>query len=160
MVTAKKSSDGVVVELGGTAKKRSEKKWGVVTMKPGFLLLPSILLRAQKRLGLNPSHINLILHLCDHWWSEESVPWPKKQTIADRMGISAKQVQRLAKDLEERGYINREARMTHHGQTSNGYNLKGLVDALQKLAPEFISAAEAKERVEKPGNKIKRSAAS
>ena len=51
MTATKKSSDGVVVELGGTAKKKSEKKWGVVTMKPGFLLLPSILVRAQKAVG-------------------------------------------------------------------------------------------------------------
>ena len=88
------------------------------------------------------------------------MPWPKKQTIADRMDISAKQVQRLAKDLEERGYIKRVPRKTAHGQTSNGYNMQGLVDALQKLAPEFISAAEAKGKAEKPGGKIKRMTAS
>jgi hypothetical protein len=41
--------------------------------------------------------------------------------------------------------------MTRHGQTSNAYDLSGLVSKLQALAPEFAAAAEAKRKVERRG---------
>jgi hypothetical protein len=42
-------------------------------------------------------------------------------------------------------------RKTLHGRTSNGYDLSGLVLELQKLAPEFSAAADAKRKVERRG---------
>jgi hypothetical protein len=39
--------------------------------------------------------------------------------------------------------------MTSHGRTSNGYDLSGLVEKLNELAPEFAAAAAAKRKVER-----------
>lgn len=133
------------------AKRESEKKWGVEVIAQGFNILPSLLFRAQKRLGLSPSQLALIVQLTDFWWREDDIPWPKKETIAQRLGITEKQVQRIVRDLEKRGYIRRVKRLTRHGQTSNGYDLSGLAMKLQQLAPEFAEAAEAKRKVEPRG---------
>jgi hypothetical protein len=133
------------------AKLRSEAKWGTDVMAIGYCILPSLLFRAQNRLGLRMSHLAVILQLAEFWWYDDKLPWPKKQLLAERLGIKEKQVQRLVRDLEQRGYIKRVTRNTPHGQTSNAYDFSGLVKKLQQLAPEFAAAADAKRSVERRG---------
>lgn len=133
------------------AKLRSEAKWGVDVMAVGFCILPSLLFRAQHRLGLKSTHLTIILQLADFWWHDNKLPFPKKQTIAERVGLKEKQVQRLIRDLQQRGYVKRNVRKTPHGQTSNSYDLSGLVKKLQELAPEFLEAAAAKRKAERRG---------
>jgi hypothetical protein len=133
------------------AKLRSEAKWGVDVMAGGFCILPSLLFRAQHRLGLKSTHLTIILQIADFWWHDDNLPFPKKQTIAKRVGLKEKQVQRLIRDLEQRGYVKRNVRKTPHGQTSNSYDLSGLVKKLQEFAPEFLEAAAAKRNAERRG---------
>ena len=140
-----------VVKSAREAKLRSEKKWGVDVMAVGFCILPSLLFRAQHRLGLKSTHLAVILQLADFWWYDDKLPFPKKQTIAERVGLKEKQVQRLVRDLQQRGYLKRIERKTPHGQTSNSYDLSGLVKKLKELAPEFIQAADAKRKAERRG---------
>jgi predicted transcriptional regulator len=136
----------------GAAKNRSEKKWGKPVMDCcGFCILPSLLLRAQRRLGLSATQLALVIQLIDFWWTEDKIPWPKKETIGQRLNLSDKQIQRLVRGLEQHGYVKRIARKTRHGRTSNGYDLSGLVSKLQELAPEFAEAADAKRTVERRG---------
>lgn len=146
------TSDNVVELRPSKASKRhSESKWGASVIKQGFCILPSLLLRAQRRLGLSAIQLAFVLHLAEFWWEDGKIPWPKKETIAERLNVTEKQIQRIARDLEKRGYIQRVKRMTRHGQTSNGYDLDGLVKKLKELAPEFAEAAAAKRKVERRG---------
>lgn len=138
------------------AQRESEKKWGTLAMKPGFLILPSILLRAQKKLGLDSSQLVLLMHLADFWWQPNALPWPKKKTLAQRMDVTDKQIQRIAKSLEDAGLLHRIKRTRTRGQTSNAYDLSGLVQKLNAIAPEFIEAAAAKRSAEKPGQALKK----
>jgi len=140
------------VPSASTAKNRSERKWGKEVMDcSGFTILPSLLLRAQKRLGLSATELMLVIQLVDFWWTEEQIPWPTKETLGQRLSLSDKQIQRLARGLEERGYVKRVVRKTRHGRTSNGYDLAGLVKRLKELAPEFAEAANANRKVERRG---------
>ena len=132
-------------------KRRSEAKWGTAVIAQGYCIIPALLFRAQRRLGLSATQLALILQIAEFWWDDGKLPWPKKETVAHRLNISEKQVQRLVRDLETRGYMARQRRVTRHGQTSNAYDLSGLVAKLQELAPEFAAAAEAKRKVERPG---------
>lgn len=142
----------VPIRSAGVAKSRSEKKWGKEVMDScGFCILPSLLLRAQRRLGLSATQLALVIQLIDFWWTEDQIPWPKKETLGQRLNLSDKQIQRLVRDLERRGFVKRVVRKTRHGRTSNGYDLAGLVVELQKLAPEFAEAADAKRKVERRG---------
>lgn len=117
----------------------SEKKWGKTVVKAGFTIVPSILLKAQRRLGLNPTHLAILMHLCDMWWVADRPPFPNKSTLSQRLGIGERQIQRYLAELEEAGLVRREQRYASHGgKLSNTYHLDGLVGRLRKLAPEFL----------------------
>ncbi|EZP51360.1 helix-turn-helix domain-containing protein [Sphingomonas sp. RIT328] len=131
-------------------------KWGAKVMALGFCILPSLLLRAQRRLGLNPTQLAVLIQLADFWWDAGRKPFPKKADLAQRLGLSERQVQRIIVDLEEAGLVKRiERRASHRGKISNAYDLQGLVDKLAEIEPDFSDAAEAarlrREAVARPG---------
>lgn len=130
----------------------SEKKWGKGVIDLGFSVLPSMIFQAQARLGLNPAQLVVLLHLADYWWQKENMPHPSKKTLADRMSVNPRTVQRYLTELEDGGFIKRIERFAgHKGQTSNQYDLTGLVKKLQKLEPEFTQAKEQVKQVAKKG---------
>jgi DNA-binding HxlR family transcriptional regulator len=121
-------------------RKASEKKYGKPVMDVGFCIVPSLLMQAQARLGINPVQFNIIMHLADIWWDAEHRPWPKKQLLAERMNMSERQIQRHIAELEAGGLIRRiERTRPGRGKTSNEYDLSGLVKRLQELEPEFAA---------------------
>jgi DNA-binding transcriptional MocR family regulator len=132
--------------------KESEKKWGVAVMKVGYCILPSILLRAQARLLINAQQMNVLLQLIEHWWTAEGKIYPSKDTIAERVGLSAKQVQRHIKVLEEKGLLRRIPRVLKmRGKTSNEYDLSGLVAKLKAIEVDFREAKRLQKAAAKPG---------
>ena len=121
----------------------SEKKWGKDVMKLGFSIIPSLIFRAQRRLGLNPTQLAILLQLADYWWEEGRKPYPSKDTLSQRLGLGPRQIQRHIAALEEAGLVKRiERRAKHRGKLSNEYDLSGLVTRLKKLEPEFREVAE------------------
>ncbi|MCF6319866.1 MAG: helix-turn-helix domain-containing protein [Proteobacteria bacterium] len=123
------------------AGKSSEKKWGKIVIQCGFCIVPSLLFRAQKRLGLNSQQLIILLQLADFWWDKSRKPYPAVGTIAERIGLSQRQTRRHIAALEKAGFIKRIQRTAvHKGKLSNEYDLTGLVDKLRKLAPEFKEA--------------------
>lgn len=144
-------SNVIPIRVPIAAKRQSERKWGVEVMAQGFCILPALLFRAQKRLGLSAVQLAVVVQLAEFWWDDDKIPWPKKETIGQRLGLGEKQIQRHARALEERGYVQRQRRVTRHGQTSNGYDLSGLVAKLKDLAPEFAEARAAGRKVERRG---------
>ncbi|ADM08783.1 hypothetical protein PB2503_03542 [Parvularcula bermudensis HTCC2503] len=137
--------DGKVVQLRpAKASKASERKWGKPVMDLGFCIVPSLLLRAQNRLGLNPTQLAVLMQLCDFWWDDARKPYPSKETLSERLGLSKRQLQRYIADLEQAGLVTRIERhhAGHGGKLSNIYDLSGLVAKLKKLEPEFREADE------------------
>lgn len=107
-------------------------------MDLGFSVLPSLIFRAQQRLGLNSTQLAVLLQLADYWWQKERIPYPSKKTLGERLGLSTRQVQRYVAELERAGLVTRiERRAAHGGKQSNGYDLSGLVERLKQLEPEF-----------------------
>ena len=152
---ATESAEVISLRPRGAAK-TSERKWGKAVMDLGFCIVPSLLLRAQARLRLSPTQLAVLMHLADYWWDVERKPWPKKQTLGDRLNLSARQVQRHIAQLEEMGYVKRiERTAPHKGKLSNEYDLSGLVQRLQELEPEFRNVEEENKRrrreVTRPG---------
>lgn len=135
-----------------TSDQQADKKWGRPVMKAGFCIIPSILLRAQQRLGLNPTQLAVLLQLIDFWWFQEKKPYPSKQALSERLGLSPRQIQRYIAELEEAGFVKRiERRAINQGKISNEYDLSGLVEKLKKLEPEITAAAEDKRQVTRRG---------
>ncbi|MBP2233131.1 hypothetical protein J2847_006466 [Azospirillum agricola] len=140
---------GTVVSLEKAKERRpADDKWGKAVMDIGFSIIPSLIFRAQHRLGLNPTQLAVVLQLADFWWESGRKPYPSKAALAQRLGIKERQVQRYIAELEKAGLIRREERFLAGGggQTSNLYHLDGLVKKLQELEPEFREVREDNKR--------------
>ena len=73
----------------------------------------------------------------------ERKPYPSKAVLAERLGLSPRQVQRHIADLETAGLVERvERRAPHGGKLTNVYDLGGLVKRLKKLEPDFRKVEE------------------
>ncbi|AXT35619.1 helix-turn-helix domain-containing protein [Phaeobacter sp. LSS9] len=154
-------SDKVVVQLRPKKQKAgtsSERKWGKKVIDLGFCIVPSLLLRAQQRLGLNPTQLAVLMQLCDFWWDDARKPHPGVKRLAERLSLSERQVRRYIAELEQAGYVQRiERRASHGGKQTNIYDLSGLVKRLKELEPEFRKvedeAKEERKAVSKRGYK-------
>ncbi len=137
-----------IVQLSAAVKKAdtrkaSEKKYGKPVMDLGFCIVPSLLMWAQARLGINTVQFNIIMQLADFWWDPERKPYPAKKLLSDRIGMSERQIQRQIAELEVAGLVARIGRTRPgRGKTSNEYDLGGLVARLKELEPEFTAVQE------------------
>jgi hypothetical protein len=71
-----------------------EQKWGIDALKGGFQVLPDILVRSYHRLGLTSTDLVVLLNLSMAWWFPDRQPYPRVTTIARRMGVNVRTVQR------------------------------------------------------------------
>ncbi|WP_323038910.1 helix-turn-helix domain-containing protein [Gemmobacter sp.] len=74
----------------------------------GFQAVPDLLLKYQSELGLSPTDLAVLLNVLMHWWYPEKKPFPRSTTIAKRMGVTPRTVQRSLQQLEELGLLVRE----------------------------------------------------
>lgn len=147
-----KNSSKVVPLRPSKAEQISDKKWGKDVMKLGFSIVPSLLLRAQQRLGLNPTQLAVLMQLADYWWSQDNKPRPSKQALSERLGLSTRQIQRYIAELETAGLVKRiERTAAHRGKLSNEYDLSGLVKRLKEIAPDVAKANELKRQATRKG---------
>ena len=103
----------------------------------GFTPIPSIILEKQEALGLDPVDLNIILQLAFHWRERERLPFPSKGSLAQRIGISPRTVQRRIAALEKIGFIQRHSRtLKNGGNDSNEYSLDGLIAKASPFADE------------------------
>jgi len=113
-------------------------RWGSEVIDGiGFTAIPSIILERQEALGLEPVDLNIILQLVFHWRERQRLPFPSKATLAKRMGVSARTVQRRIAALEAIGFVQRRERKNRHGgNDSNEYSLEGLIEKTKPFAEE------------------------
>ena len=148
------TAQNVIRFPGKETGRASEKKWGKDVMALGFCIVPSLLLRAQNRLGLNPTQLAILIQLADFWWDRDRKPFPSKALLAERLGLSPRQVQRYIADLETAGLVERiERRARHGGKLTNLYDFSGLVQRLKKLEPEFREVEDAAKRARRAVSK-------
>lgn len=120
------------------SKSSTERIFGAKVYSHGYTGIPNVLLRGQKRLGINATQFNIIAQLLSYWINPQRPPFPSKRELAQRIGITEQTLRINIKALEERGLILREQWKTPAGDYgSNRYHLAGLVDALKKLEPDF-----------------------
>lgn len=117
------------------------KIWGKPVIAYGYAAVPSILVQAQRRLGITPLQFNIIVQLLDYWWDPQRRPFPSKKELAERIDVTPKTIQTNIRQLEGAGLIQREKRRTAAGDwNSNIYHLDGLIKKIQALEPEFTIA--------------------
>lgn len=123
-------------------KKPSEypfaKKWAAELESAGHVQISTFFLENYHRLepySLTHGEAMFVVHLMQHKWGA-AAPYPGYKTIAKRMGVSDKTARRLAKSLEDKKYLRREAR---EAQT-NLFHLDKLMNALISLKMKVASA--------------------
>jgi predicted transcriptional regulator len=117
------------------------RKWGSDVASAGFTSLPNHLLSinqfVRKENRLTPTELLTLFQILSAWWHADRLPFPSKATIAKRLGLSPRQVQRALNGLEEKGYITRVARFYQNkGRASNSYDLSKIVALVQVVAGE------------------------
>ena len=118
-------------------RERAEQKYGSEVIRAGFQVVPDVLVRYQGRLGLSSTDLCVLLNLGAHWWYPESQPSPRSQTIAHRMNIHVRMVQRSLKSLKASGLIDvRKERGRRY------YDLRPLAKRLEPLAERDLLSRE------------------
>lgn len=107
-------------------------------MNAGFLVIPVALLRHQNELGLEAGDLLVALNILGAWWYRDRLPFPSTRTIAVRMGVTMRTVQRHLTKLEELGLIRRLRNQSGggYGALVTKYDPDGLVKRLQALGRE------------------------
>jgi hypothetical protein len=110
---------------------RLRAKWDFV-IDPGFLAAPYVLFLHQAALGLTPEHLNVLLNIMAHWHAAGRMAFPHSHTIAKRMGISQRTVQRSLAWLTANGFMKKIKRVRR--DEPQGYDLSPLVEKLKPYA--------------------------
>jgi len=99
---------GVGAEDIGTSDgvSRIHSKWGDAA-KAGFQAVPDLLLKHQKTLGVSATEMVVLLNVLMHWWYAHQKPFPRPTTVAKRMGVAVRTVQRAISRLEELDLLKR-----------------------------------------------------
>lgn len=118
-------------------------KWGKGVSERGFAQIPNYLLQVNMfvtdEMKLTPVEMIVLLHLVASWWNKDEMPFLAMRTLADRTGISERQVQRCIKSLEEKGYFKKERKKIKGIIASNSYDLMPLVNILNTIDEHFIN---------------------
>lgn len=104
-ITPPQSGDESLEEAKITVK---EKWQGAVNEGSGFVAVPMALLRLQSRYNLNPTDMLVLINLLAHWWDPTKPVFPRSTTIAKRMGVDLRTVQRATQKMVKAGLIERD----------------------------------------------------
>jgi DNA-binding transcriptional ArsR family regulator len=118
-----------------------EAKWGDV-IKAGYQVLPDALLRAQHLLKLTATDVVVIANLNQAWWYADRLPYLTPHTIAKRMGVSERSVQRSLGRLRRKGLLRQVRERQDDGTVRYSHDLSGLRMQLEPLARRDIRFSE------------------
>jgi predicted transcriptional regulator len=112
-------------------------KWGA-SLDAGFQVLPDALLRHILKIkDLNATDVVVLLHLTMAWWFPERMPFPRVSTIAHRMGVATRTVQRSMQRLRRAGLVRWAAQVTE-GTARRVYDLTPLAERVQAWAAQDL----------------------
>ncbi len=116
-------------------------KWGKSVAERGFAQIPTYLLNLNRFLDkdhrLSPVELLVVFQLVGSWWKTEEKPFPAMATLANRCGVSSRQVQRAINHLTEMKLIEKISRKNKGIISSNAYSLQPLKDFLEDVAKAF-----------------------
>ncbi|WP_269388255.1 helix-turn-helix domain-containing protein [Hoeflea alexandrii] len=111
---------------------RAADKWKEASLA-GFQILPDVLLKKQADLGLSALDMLVLINILQFWWYRDKRPFPRATTLARRMGVTTRTIQRSLQTLTNRGLLRRE-KVTGDGKEKVEYDLEGLVERLRAYA--------------------------
>ncbi|MEO6526902.1 MAG: hypothetical protein ABIP93_09785 [Gemmatimonadaceae bacterium] len=126
--TSRKASD--------LADPSSIRRWGgnEILFANGFLAVPRTFLLHASRMGITPSEVHFILVLLTFKWNDAN-PFPSYELLAAMLDTSAAQARKLARQLDEKGFLRRIPRFRQTGgKSTNEFDLGPLFGRLEQRA--------------------------
>ncbi|MCK1554034.1 helix-turn-helix domain-containing protein [Bradyrhizobium sp. 177] len=114
---------------------RVEARYGVAG-KAGWSPVPDVLLFNQHKLKITGDDLIVLLNLMAHYYVKDEMPFIRPTTIAKRMGVSQRKVQRSIARLRKKGLI-LKGKHKDNGQII--HDLTPLIDQLQPFGEERIA---------------------
>ena len=130
---------------------RIRARFGIIA-DAGYQPLPNLLLLHQKDLGLSSQDLNVLAHIMMHRHNTAVLPFPHTQTIAKRMNVEPRTVQRIVRGLVTRGFVLRVKRRRHDEPDS--YDIQPLLKKLERYAKERIALVGERSFDEMPPSKL------
>ena len=117
-----------------TSSNSLQLKWGEA-LNEGFVAVPSALFRHQWRLKLDNGEVIVLMNLVMSWREIGDLPFPSTSTLARRMGVTKRTVQRHIESLEDKDLIRRilGTRVGDERRVVTRYDLSGIVAQLKLL---------------------------
>lgn len=112
----------------------ARRKWGDDVFESGYQLVPDVLLRCQKFLGLEAIDVVILMNITLHWWNHNDLPYPRPSAIANRLGVSTRTVERRIAKMQRLELLVRLPPEDKNGKMVRRYDLSGLVRKLRKYA--------------------------
>lgn len=113
-----------------------KEKWqGAVTDSAGFVAVPLTLLRLQHDYKLSPTDMVVLINLLAHWWDPARAVYPRTTTIAKRMGVDKRTIQRSTNKLVNSGLMKRE--FQEDGRRTFAFD--GLAKRLARDVPKALA---------------------
>jgi DNA-binding MarR family transcriptional regulator len=111
---------------------RPIEKWGEAAVA-GWQALPDLLLKHQSKLELTATELVVLINLLSYWWYVDELPFPRVTTLAKRMNVTPRTVQRAIQRLTELGLLKK---VTDHkdGRERDVLDPAGLVQKLKEFA--------------------------
>ena len=111
-----------VAKQDGVATKAPDvvDKWGLLVAERGFAQIPNYLLLMNQFLEperrLSPVELLILFQLAGSWWRRSEMPFPSMGTLANRCGVSDRQIQRAVTQLEKKRVFEEghTPRLGHH----------------------------------------------
>lgn len=123
--------------------KAIEQRWGKDLVAAGWTAIPNVLFECSQQLGLKHLDVVIILHLAGYWWHAGNDPFPTKETLAKKIGVTPRTIQRSIAELEKKEYITRHARTSKlGGNLANSYSFEGIIKAATPFAKVMVDARE------------------
>jgi predicted transcriptional regulator len=121
-------------------------KWGEPSLGMGWTAIPTTLIFLQDQLGITPLGMNILLNLVAHWWDASENPYPAQESLASRIGVSKRSIQREISSLIERGLLSKKQSSAHHPKYRgrNSYDLTPLVKRLEEFSPSLVKTMKKK----------------
>ncbi len=118
------------------------KKFGPTVRKAGVTAVPTVLLNGLAEMKIKPIQLAILLQMIACWGDKGPHPFPRRSVMMKAIGCDKRTLDRAITEMVEAGLIEKNKRFRPKRQTSNEYDLTGLIERLKMLAVRAIKRRE------------------
>lgn len=108
-------------------------RFGDAVLQAGHTVIPNLVLNHYSELNISPGEFVLAVQLWSFAWTDRN-PYPSLGTLAERMGVTRRQVRNYVHTLKAKGLLNvTERSQPGHGQLTSEYDFSPLIRATIEL---------------------------